>query len=90
MKFAALATLLVLLPAAAFGDQMAADDCAAKLPPNSASIYSASLKKISSGDPVSDIVRKVTRGMVMSGSLSRDDAKPAAEAAGGCLKLLKN
>ena len=26
--------------------------------------------------------------MVMSGSLSRDDAKPAAEAAGGCLKLL--
>ena len=34
------------------------------------------------------IVTAQTKSLVMSGALSRDAAKPAAEAAGKCLKLL--
>lgn len=81
--------IFVLLPAAAFADQKAADSCAAKLPKNPAAIYSASVAQISPDFNIRAIVTSVTRGMVMNGDLSRDAAKPAAEAAGACLRLLR-
>ena len=84
-----LAAVLALLPTIAFADQKSADACAAKLPPNSAALYSASLAKVSSGANIADTLRSNARGMVLGGKLSRADAKPAAEAAGNCLLLLK-
>jgi hypothetical protein len=89
MKFLWLTGILVLLPAAAFADRQAADTCSATLPKDAAAIYSASVAQISPSANVREIVRNVTRAMVRSGNLSRSDARPAAEAAGACLKLLK-
>lgn len=88
MKMLQLTTMLVLLPVAALADQQAADHCAAKLQAGPAAIYSATMAKIAPGSNIRDIVKSVTRGMVMSGDLGRNDAKPAAEAAGSCLRLL--
>jgi hypothetical protein len=90
MKFAGLAVAFVLFPTVAFANQAAADACAAKLPKDSAAIYTAAAPQAVSGGNLKDIVTKVTRGMVLSGKLSRSDARPAAEAAGTCLALLKN
>jgi len=89
MKFAGVTAFAVLLSTAAHADQKAADACAAKLPKDSAAIYSATVAKLSPGADVRAIVKSVARGMVMSGSLSRDNARDVAEAAGACLKLLK-
>jgi hypothetical protein len=89
MKFFWLTGILVLLPGAAFADRQAADTCAATLQKDAAAIYSASVAQISPGANVRDIVRSVTRDMVRSGNLSRSGARPAAESAGACLKLLK-
>jgi hypothetical protein len=89
MKLARLAALLALLPVSTFANQKTADSCASSLPKSSAAIYAASVKRISPGANIRDIVTSVTRGMVMSGDLGRGDAKPAAEAAGACLKLLR-
>ena len=91
MKFVGLAAAFVmLLPTAAFADQAAADACAAKLPKNASAIYTASAAQASPGADLKAVVTKVTRGMVLSGKMSRDDAKPAAEAAGACLVMAKN
>lgn len=38
---------------------------------------------------IKDALTGVARPMVMAGSMSRDTARTAAEAAGECLKLLK-
>jgi len=89
MNLVRLAAALALLPTIAFADQKAADTCAAKLPSNSATLYSASLPKVSSGANIADTLKGVARSMVFAGKLSRGDAKPAAEAAGNCLLLLK-
>jgi hypothetical protein len=89
VKFAHLTLLFGLFPAAAYADQQAADACAARLPKSSAAIYSASAAQISPGANLRDIVTHVTRSLVMSGDLSRSEARPAAEAAGSCLKFLR-
>jgi hypothetical protein len=88
MKFLPATGVLVMFPVVALANQQAADDCAAKLPKNAAAIYSASAPQISPGANIRTIVTSVTRGMVRSGSLSRSEARPAAESAGSCLKLL--
>ncbi|SFK52241.1 hypothetical protein [Methylocapsa palsarum] len=90
MKSACIAILLLLAPSAAFADRQAADACAASLTSDSSAIYRATVARISPGVDVRDIVRSVTRAMVMSGTLDRAGAKPAAEAAGACLKLLRH
>lgn len=90
MKLRNLTAALILLSTPALADKKAGDACAAKLQKDSAAIYSASAAKFTPGADLRDIVKGVARGMVLSGNLSRDEAKPAAEAAGGCLKLLMN
>jgi hypothetical protein len=89
MKFLCMTGMFLLLPAVALADQQAADACAAQLQKDAAAIYSASVAQISPGANVREIVRSVTRGMVRSGNLNRSGAKPAAESAGACLKLLR-
>jgi hypothetical protein len=85
---AAGATLLVAAsPARA--DRLAADRCAAGLPPGSHAIYDQSLPAVLNGQTVRDAVTASARSMVMNGGMARGDARPAAEAAGRCLTMLR-
>ena len=89
MKFAPLSAIVLLFSAPAFADQKSADACAVKLPADSAAIYAAAAAQYTPGADLRDIVKGIARGKVMSGELTRDNAKAAAEAAAPCLKQLK-
>ncbi|HWB50321.1 MAG TPA: hypothetical protein VG651_14520 [Stellaceae bacterium] len=78
---------LLFAASTAHADRAAADACARKLSPQSKTIYDKSLSGVLSGQKPVDAVTAVARSMVMGGSMSRDTARPAAEAAGGCLRL---
>lgn len=70
---------------AALADRAAADRCAAGLAPASKALYSASLAEVLGGKSPKDALTGNARAMVMNGTLSRANARPAAEAAGPCL-----
>jgi hypothetical protein len=81
-----LAASSVILVAPASANRAAADACAAKLPANAKMIYAATITSVTPGANLQDVVRSKTRSLVMDGKISRGDARPAAEAAGACLK----
>lgn len=89
MRRTCLLILLLTSPLPVFANQKSADDCASKLPKDSAAIYSNTVAQISPGANIKDLVVEITRGLVMDGRLSRANARPAAEAAGNCLKLIR-
>lgn len=81
-----IATLSLLLGStAALADRAAADRCAAGLSPASKALYSASLAEVLGGESPKDALTANARAMVMNGTLSRANARPAAEAAAPCL-----
>jgi hypothetical protein len=87
-------TFLILTVAAAaslsavpaYADRAAADACAAKLPADAKLVYAETIGSTKKGIDMQEMVRSKTRGLVMGGKLSRSAARPAAEAAGTCLK----
>lgn len=86
MRILTTAALAVLLAApAARADRAAADRCAAGLSPASKALYNASLAEVLGGQSPRDALTGNARAMVMNGTLSRAEARPAAEAAGPCL-----
>ncbi|MGE0341243.1 MAG: hypothetical protein AB7O79_15365 [Xanthobacteraceae bacterium] len=85
---AAIAAVLLALPGVAQANRAAADACAARLGPDAKIVYAAVIDSVKAGDLVETIKLK-TRSLVMSGKLSRGQAKAAAEAAGACLKQAK-
>jgi hypothetical protein len=80
------AAALSLSVSPSFASKTSADTCAAKLSPQAKQIYTASIGSVAPGVDMKEVVRSKTRAMVMGGKLSRDQARPAAEAAGACLK----
>jgi propanediol dehydratase small subunit len=70
----------------ALADKAAADRCAAALPAASKTLYDGALPAVVGGTAVPDALRAVARPLVMNGSMSRDVARSAAEAAGACLR----
>jgi len=80
------ATALTMLAAPALADRKAADACAAKLSADAKLVYAAAIGSVAPGANMQDMVRSKTRSLVMGGQLSRGNARPAAEAAGACLK----
>ncbi|MDP1840619.1 MAG: hypothetical protein Q8N31_23140 [Reyranella sp.] len=52
-------------------------------------IYDKAAPTVTAKTDIRDAVTGVARPLVMNGTMSRDAARPAAEAAGECLKLLK-
>jgi hypothetical protein len=78
---------LSAVPASA--NRAAADACAAKLPANAKLIYAAAIGGVTPSAKLEDLIRSKTRSLVMNGKISRGDARPAAEAAGACLKQAK-
>jgi hypothetical protein len=88
LMMAAAVALVVAVPVAR-ADRAAADHCAAALPPASQAIYNNSLAAVLHGQSAKDAITATTRSMVMGGTLSRADARPAAQAAGNCMQLLR-
>lgn len=80
------AAALSLSVSPSFASKASADACAAKLSPPAKQIYAASVGSVAPGVDMKEVVRSKTRAMVMGGKLSRGQARPAAEAAGTCLK----
>lgn len=70
-------------------DTAAAETCAATLSADSKAIYAAVAPGVTAESVLGDVIRDATIGLVMAGSLDRDSARPAAEAAGACLVHLK-
>jgi hypothetical protein len=81
-----LTAALSLSATPSFASKASADACAAKLSPEAKEIYAASIGSVAPGVDMREVVRGKTRALVMSGKLTRDQARPAAEAAGACLK----
>ncbi|KAB1068928.1 hypothetical protein [Methylobacterium planeticum] len=72
------------------GGGAAAAHCAAGLPPDSKIIYEASVRNMKSLETLRDTVVAQTRSLVEAGKVSEAEARPAAEKAGTCLKMLAN
>ena len=87
--FATACVMLLAMSSAALADRAAADRCAAGLSPSSKALYQASVPKVLGGETPKDALTTNARSMVMGGTLSRADARPAAEAAAPCLMQLK-
>lgn len=79
-------SILSSFTAPSFASKASADACAAKLSPAAKQIYAASIGSAAPGADMREIVRGKTRSLVIGGKLTRDQARPAAEAAGACLK----
>lgn len=86
LLFVATVVALSFSAIAARADRTAADRCAARLPANAKLIYASVIGDVRPDANVRDIVRSKTRSLVISGKLSRGEARGAAEAAGACLK----
>ena len=78
--------VLSLFTEPSLASKASADACAAKLSPDAKQIYAASIGSVAPGIDMKEVVRSKTRALVIGGKLSRDAARPAAEAAGACLK----
>jgi hypothetical protein len=84
MIAAAAAFSLTAVPS--YANRASADACAAKLSPEAKQIYAASIGSVAPGADMKEVVRSKTRALVIGGKISRSAARPAAEAAGVCLK----
>ena len=69
--------------------QAEATSCAGGLDANSRMIFNAVLPQVTASTDLRAAVTDATRSLVMGGKIARADAKPAAMAAGECLKLAK-
>lgn len=74
---------------AALADAASAAKCADGLSPNGKTLYGATASRVKADSKIADELRATARPLVMGGTLSRDDAKVAAEEAGKCLALLQ-
>ena len=75
--------------APALADAKSAATCAAGLDKDAQLIYNAMAPKVTPTTDLQDEVRSTTVGLVMGGQIERENAKPAAQAAGQCLAQLK-
>jgi hypothetical protein len=84
------ALALALVPACAIAsDPAAATKCAGGLGPDARQIYDLVAPEVTPASNIKDLIVAKARPLVMSGKMSRDDARAAANQAGPCLKLLK-
>jgi len=81
------AVAISALPARA--DQAAADSCAAGLDADAKAIYAAAAPQAASTSDLRGLVTDTTKSLVGKGTVSRDVARGAAQAAGACLQKLR-
>ncbi|WP_454915071.1 hypothetical protein [Xanthobacter sediminis] len=90
MKKLLLACVLTLSASApALADQAAADKCAAGLDANGQAIYAAAAPQAASASDLRGLVTDTTKALVGNGTVPRDVARGAAQAAGACLQKLR-
>jgi hypothetical protein len=82
-----LAALLAVLPLSAVADNAAATGCAKSLTPAARLIYDATAASQPPDSALRDVIAAQTRKLVITGRIERAAARPAAEAAGACLKM---
>jgi hypothetical protein len=82
-----LAAILAVLPLSAVAGEAAMQACAKSLSPAARMIYDASAASVPPDSALRDVVAAQTRKLVMAGRIERAAARPAAEAAGNCLKM---
>jgi len=90
MRCVKLALGLLVISSPALADRKAADACAAGLPADSAAIYNQAVGQVGPGVDNKAVVRGITQDMVAAGKLKMSNAIGVAQAAGDCLKKLKN
>jgi hypothetical protein len=79
--------LLAVSAGAALAGKSEAQSCAGGLDANGKLIFNAALPQVAPGGDLKGLVTDVTKSLVKSGQVPRADARPAAVAAGECLKL---
>lgn len=89
MRFVLLAGLLALPAIAQADDRAAASACSAKLSTDGRTIYDKVAPTVTARTDLKEAIAEVARPMVMHGTLTRDAARHAGEAAGECLYHLK-
>jgi hypothetical protein len=82
-----LAALLAVSPLSAVAADVAVPACAQSLTPAARMIYDATAASRPPDSALRDVVAAQTRKLVMTGRIERAAARPAAEAAGSCLKM---
>lgn len=87
MRILTAVCLLALSAAPAFAGQAEAQSCASGLDANGKAIFEAVLPEVTPSVDLKAAVTTATKAMVESGQLSMSKARPAAMAAGECLKL---
>lgn len=85
-----LLVLPAIAPALAWAaDPAAASACSTQLSADGRLLYGKLSAKMTPTSDIREELTEVARPLVMDGSMSRANARAAAEAAGECLKLLK-
>jgi len=90
MRLVAATIVSLLGMSAAIADQKQAQSCVAQLSTESKLIFEQSAPDVTGGADIKSTLESKTRALVMAGKVARSDARPSAEAAGNCLKLLKS
>jgi hypothetical protein len=87
MRVMIAAAALIAFTTASVAGQAEAESCASGLDANGQMIFNSALPQVAPGADLKGIVTATTKSLVASGQIKRGDAKPAAMAAGECLKL---
>ena len=87
MRILTAIAILAISAAPAFAGAAEATSCAAGLDANSQAIFNAALPQVTPSANLKTVVTTVTKSLVSSGQVPMSAARPAAMAAGKCLKL---
>jgi azurin len=87
MRIITALALLALSAAPAFAGATEAKTCAASLDANSQTIFNAALPQVTPSANLKTVVTTTTKSLVSAGQVPMSAARPAAMAAGQCLKL---
>ncbi len=87
MRIITALALLALSAAPAFAGAAEAKSCAAGLDANGQLIFNTALPQVAPGVDLRGVVTTVTKSLVSSGQVPMSSARPAAMAAGECLKM---
>lgn len=87
MRIITAVVLLAFSAVPAFSGQAEAQSCAAGLDANGQTIFNSALPQVTPSADLRAVVTATTKALVKSGQVSMSDARPAAMAAGECLKL---
>jgi hypothetical protein len=87
MRFALAVAAVFAFTIPSVAGQSEAQSCASGLDASGQMIFNAVLPQVSPGADLKGVLTATTKSLVKSGQIGRGDAKPAAMAAGECLKL---